>query len=90
MAAMGGTRSWVWIIRSNALPRLKCRQGERVREDAGNTVKSAQMIGVGDGCEPRHRVAGESYQISLGRGASDATEFLTTGWSHTRNDLSTN
>jgi len=33
-------------------PRLICRQGERVRKDTGNTVKFAQMIGVGDGRGP--------------------------------------
>jgi hypothetical protein len=43
------------------LPRLKCRQGERAREDAGNAVRSVHMIGVGDGrgtchsCKPRTR-----------------------------------
>ena len=34
------------------VPRLICRQGERVRKDTGNTVKFAQMIGVGDGRGP--------------------------------------
>ena len=47
------------------VPSLICRQGERVRKDTGNTVKLAQMIGVGDGREPCNRMAGECYQISL-------------------------
>jgi hypothetical protein len=36
----------------SVVPRLICRQGERVRKDTGNTVKFAQMIGVGDGRGP--------------------------------------
>jgi hypothetical protein len=47
------------------VPRLKCRQGERVREDVGNTVNRFKTIVVGDGRRPRHRVAGEYYQLSL-------------------------
>jgi hypothetical protein len=41
------------------VPRLKCREGERVREDAGNTVKSVQVDHGGRRREARHRLEGE-------------------------------
>ena len=59
------------------VPRLICRQGERVRKDTGNTVKFAQMIWVGDGREPCNRMAGECYRYPFGSGASEAAEFFT-------------
>jgi hypothetical protein len=59
------------------VPRLKCRQAERVREDAGNTVKSVQNDRGRRGRGPRYSVAGEYYQIFLWSGASEETEFFT-------------
>jgi hypothetical protein len=47
------------------VPRLICRQGECVRKDAENTVNFVQMIGVGDGRRPRHRLATSIADISL-------------------------
>lgn len=35
-------RVQVWRSLQTVVPRLKCRQRERVSEDAGNTVKSVQ------------------------------------------------
>ena len=49
----------------SVVPRFKCREGERVREDVGNTVNRFKTIVVEAGHEPRHRVAGEYYQLSL-------------------------
>jgi hypothetical protein len=64
------------------VPRLICRQGERVRKDTGNTVKFAQMIGVGDGRGPCNRMAGECYQISLGKSGLESDRILYKKYSH--------
>jgi hypothetical protein len=62
---------------STIVPRLKCRQEECVRNDAGNRVKFVQTIVVGDGRGPRHRVEADYSQIFLWSGASEETESFT-------------
>ena len=66
---------------------LKCRQGERVRGDAGNTVKSVQNDRGGNGRAPRHRVASE---IPLEVEPPKRRNSLQKWWLHTKNDLSAN
>jgi hypothetical protein len=69
------------------VPRLICRQGECVGKDAGNTVKFVQMIGVGDGCGPCNRMAGECYYISLWKWGLGSDRILYKKAGHTRETI---
>lgn len=70
--------TWIASFRSRAVvPRLKCRQGERVRKDAGNTVKSVQNDRGGRRPWICYGRASEYYHMLLWSEASEATEFFT-------------